>query len=146
MPNAHVLHVVRNPWSAYADTKKRPVPLTLTDYMLRWCLNQHVALLCKDLFPDRMHIVHTENVMAGPRAALSPLCGALGIEPGPSLDVPSWNGERLDDISPWGTIRRASTEANRATAAELSAEEQAAVLRHAGLFLERFGYSDFLQT
>jgi hypothetical protein len=122
------------------------VPLTLTDYMLRWCLNQHVALLCKDLFPDRMHIVHTDNVMAGPRAALSPLCGALGIEPGPSLDVPSWNGERLDDISPWGTIRRASTEANRATAAELSAEEQAAVLRHAGLFLERFGYSDFLQT
>ena len=28
-PQAHVLHVVRNPWSAYADTKKRPVPLSL---------------------------------------------------------------------------------------------------------------------
>ncbi len=27
LPQAHVLHVVRNPWSAYADTKKRPVPL-----------------------------------------------------------------------------------------------------------------------
>src|SRR5690606_34063130 len=24
LPNAHVLHVVRNPWSAYGDTKKRP--------------------------------------------------------------------------------------------------------------------------
>ena len=24
LPQAHVLHVVRNPWSAYADTKKRP--------------------------------------------------------------------------------------------------------------------------
>src|SRR4051794_7054729 len=23
LPNAHVLHVVRNPWSAYADTRKR---------------------------------------------------------------------------------------------------------------------------
>ena len=29
LPQAHVLHVVRNPWSAYADTKKRPVPLSL---------------------------------------------------------------------------------------------------------------------
>ena len=29
LPGAHFLHVVRNPWSAYADTKKRPVPLSL---------------------------------------------------------------------------------------------------------------------
>ena len=122
------------------------MPLPLTDYMLRWCLNQHVALLCKQLFPDRMHIVRTEDVVAGPRAALSPLCGALGIEPGPSLDVPSWNGERLEDIYPWGTIRRATLEANRATAAELSADEQAAVRQHAGLFLAPFGYGDFLRT
>jgi hypothetical protein len=85
-------------------------------------------------------------VVAGPRAALSPLCAALGIAPGPSLDVPSWNGERLEDIYPWGTIRRATSEANRASAAELSAKEQAAVRQHAGLFLAPFGYSDFLRT
>src|SRR3954467_7046128 len=34
LPQGHVLHVVRNPWSAYADTKKRPVPLSLEGYML----------------------------------------------------------------------------------------------------------------
>ena len=44
-PDAHVLHVVRNPWSAYADTKKRAVPLALVDYMLGWTLNQYYALL-----------------------------------------------------------------------------------------------------
>ena len=43
-PGAHFLHVVRNPWSAYADTKKRPVPLSLAAYMLGWMLNQHCAL------------------------------------------------------------------------------------------------------
>jgi hypothetical protein len=144
MPNAHLLHVVRNPWSAYADTKKRPVPLPLESYMLAWCINQHAALLAREQFPGRMHIVRTEDVCAGPRAALSPLCRALGIAPGPSLDAPSWNGAMLDEIYPWGTIRSATAEANRATAAELSAEEQAAVRRHAGLFLEPFGYSDFL--
>ena len=146
MPNAHVLHVVRNPWSGYADTKKRPVPLALADYMLRWCLNQHAALLSRQLFPGRMHIARIEDVMAGPRSALSGLCDTLRIESDPSLDTPSWNGEPLEDIYPWGTIRRATVEANRATAAELSADEQAAVRRHAGLFLEPFGYGDFLQT
>src|SRR5262245_28058287 len=38
LTHAHVLHVVRNPWSAFADTKKRPVPLPLADYMLGWTL------------------------------------------------------------------------------------------------------------
>ncbi|MGH9337141.1 MAG: sulfotransferase, partial [Vicinamibacteria bacterium] len=41
LPDAHVLHVVRNPWSAYADTKKRPVPLPLASYLLGWTLNQY---------------------------------------------------------------------------------------------------------
>jgi hypothetical protein len=73
MPNAHVLHVVRNPWSAYADTKKRPVPMSLASYMLGWCINQHFALLCAAQFPDRVHIVRTEDICAGARAALTPL-------------------------------------------------------------------------
>jgi sulfotransferase family protein len=144
MPNAHVLHVVRNPWSAYADTKKRPVPLPLASYMLRWSLNQHFALLCKQLVPDRMHIVRIEDVMARPRDALSGVCNALGIAYGPSFEAPSWNGEKLEEVYPWGTIRRATAEANRATAAELSTDEQRAVRLNGGLFLKPFGYDDFL--
>src|SRR4029453_17156554 len=41
LPQAHVLPAVPNPWSAYADTKKRPVPLSLDAYMLAWTLNQY---------------------------------------------------------------------------------------------------------
>src|SRR4051812_6484044 len=57
LPTAHFLHVVRNPWSAYADTKKRPVPLPLASYMLGWTLSQHYALQVKELHPDRFHIL-----------------------------------------------------------------------------------------
>jgi hypothetical protein len=145
MPNAHLLHVVRNPWSGYADTKKRPMPLPLASYVLGWCLTLHFALVCRQSFPERMHIVRFEDITAGPCAALAGLCNALGIESDPSLDRPSWNGRSLEDIYPWGTIRRATPAANRAAAAELSTEEQAAVRRHAGLFLARFGYDDFLE-
>src|SRR5947209_8039443 len=63
LPQAHLLHVVRNPWSAYADTKKRPVPLSLEHYALGWVLCQYYALLARDRFPDRVHIVRAEDVM-----------------------------------------------------------------------------------
>ena len=93
LPDAHVLHVVRNPWSAYADTQKRPVPLSLANYMLGWTLNQYYALLFQQQFPQRLHIVRTEDVLADPRARwglsagswawnrTTPSSGQAGMEP-----------------------------------------------------------------
>src|ERR1041385_5727478 len=63
LPGAHVLHIVRNPWSAYADTKKRPVPLSLADYLTAWTLNQYFARLYQQLFPGRTHVLRIEDVM-----------------------------------------------------------------------------------
>ncbi len=79
--------------------------------------------------------------MADAPAALRPVCEALGIEAGaPSLSDPSWNGQRLDEVYPWGTIRSATPEANAATAAELSAQESDEVGRRARPFLEQLDY------
>lgn len=145
LPGAHVLHVVRNPWSAYADTKKRPVPESLERYMLGWVINQHHALLLRRLHPGRVHIVRLEDVLADAAAALRPVCEALGIATdAPALARPTWNGAPLDEVYPWGTIRRATPEANRATAGELSAEERHAIRCHAGPFLTELGYDDFV--
>jgi hypothetical protein len=144
MPEAHVLHVVRNPWSAYADTKKRPVPMALADYMLGWTLNQYYALLFKEMFPERMHIVRTEDVMADPHAALGAVCSKLGLEAAESLRTPTWNGNKLEEIYPWGTIRTATPEANRATAAELSAKEQDEIRMRTWQYLDAFDYKNFL--
>lgn len=142
-PHAHVLHVVRNPWSAYADTKKRPVPLSLRDYMLGWTINQYHALMFKEQFPGRLHILRVEDVMADPFKTLGGLCEKLGLESADSLRTPTWNGVELQEIYPWGTIRRATPEANRATAHELSKEEQQRIRALAAPYLDEFGYSDF---
>lgn len=145
LPDAHFLHVVRNPWSAYADTKKRPVPLPLETYMLSWTLNQHFALLYRERYPERMHVLRTEDIMADPAGTLGAFCEQLGLERSDAtLAQPSWNGKPLEQVYPWGTIRIPTPEANRATAAELSAEEQAAVARHAWQYMEVFGYEGFL--
>lgn len=146
LPGAHVLHVVRNPWSAYADTKKRPVPLGLATYLLGWTLCQYHALLYRQLYPGRFHIVRAEDVMADSKAALALVCEKLGVSVSDSLATPSWNGQALDEIYPWGTIRTPTTRANVATAAELTADERASITERAWQYVEALGYEEFLET
>lgn len=145
LADAQFVHVVRNPWSAYSDTTRRPVPLALRAYVGQWVLNQHLASAAKARFPQRMHIVRLEDLVADPSDALAPICVALGIEPGSSaLQRPSWNGSGIEQVYPWGTIRTATTEANRATADELSDSDKDEIRRLAGPWLDLLGYSDFL--
>jgi hypothetical protein len=145
LPQAHVLHVVRNPWSAFADTSKRPVPLPLDKYLLAWTLNQYHALLYRDKYPDRMHIVRAEDVMRDSRATLGPICDILGLNPkADSLSAPTWNGEPLKEVYPWGTIRIPNPEANLATARELSTSQIEEIRLRARPYLEYFDYVSFL--
>src|SRR5262249_7262994 len=85
LPRAHVLHVVRNPWSAFADTSKRPMPLSLENYLLGWTLCQYYALLFQKQYPDRAHVVRAEDVMRDSKATLAPICEKLGLEPSDTL-------------------------------------------------------------
>lgn len=144
LPSAHFLHIVRNPWSAYADTKKRPVPLSLPNYLLGWTLNQYYALLFREMFPGRMHVVRTEDVLANPGETLGALCKKIGLEASPMLKTPTWNSSPLEEIYPWGTIRKATPAANRATAEELSEVEREEVRRRAGPYLETLDYKSFI--
>ena len=144
-PTAQILHVVRNPWSAYADTKKRPVPMSLAAYIHAWNINQYYALLGRKKYPGRVHIVRTEDVMADSQRALRPVCDAVGVSHcADSLKSVSWNGTELEAVYPWGTIRKATPAANHATANELSAEEQHEIRLRTWQYLEEFNYTRFL--
>ena len=144
LPEAHVLHVVRNPWSAFADTSKRPVPMSLPNYMLGWTLTQYYALLNQKMYPDRVHIVRAEDVMADSRKTLGAVCQKLGLETTSSLEKVTWNSEPLKEVFPWGTIRIPTPEANLHTARELSDKQIAEVRERAKPYLESFDYASFL--
>jgi hypothetical protein len=144
LPGAHVLHIVRNPWSAFADTKKRPVPLSLDHYMLGWTLNQSFAQQTRQAFPGRMHIVRIEDVMAEPGRTLGAVCAAIGVDTSETLLRPTWNGTLLEEVYPWGTLRRVTPQVNRATADELSADEVSRIRALAGPFLDHYDYKEFL--
>jgi hypothetical protein len=66
---------------------------------------------------------------------------ALSLTPDETLKFPSWNGTPLSDVAPWGTIRRATTEANLAAAGELSPDEHDRIAILAGSYLDAFDYS-----
>ena len=142
-PDAHLIHVVRNPWSAYADTKKRPVPMSLSDYMLAWSIVQQLAIFYAKRFSDRVHVVRAEDVMADPAGALTPLCKSIGCEPSDTLSTISWNGAPLAQVYPWGTIRIPTPAMNRATAEELSVAEREEIRSRSWNLLGELGYGDF---
>lgn len=144
MPKAHFVHVVRNPWSAYADTKKRPVPHSMRDYMTGWILNQEYALRIQKRFPDRLHILRTEDTLQDPFRVLGGLCEKIGISPESTLKTTTWNGQKLEEVYPWGTIRQATPEANKSTAQELSVNECDEIRDWTGNLLEKFDYKNFI--
>jgi len=144
IPTAHFLHVVRNPWSAYADTKKRPVPLSLEHYMTCWNCNQYFALLYQKKYPDRMHILRLEDILKAPVKFLGTVLKKLKLEAADSLKAASFNAVALEKVAPWGTIREAAEEANLETAKELSKEEIKDVTQWTSQYLDVFNYHQLM--
>jgi hypothetical protein len=139
-PHAHVLHVVRNPFSAYADTKRRPFPLSLHRYTITWNLVQHLALLYANKYPQNFHIVRYEDLVTDPEEVFNSLCRDVGISFTDTLLYPSWNGRKLDDVYPWGTIRKPTKDANIAALNSLSDSEKTEIRLLSTIMLGSLGY------
>lgn len=141
-PSGHVIHVVRNPWSGFADTSKRPFPLSIERYSWTWAMMQHHALVFAKKFPDRFHILRFEDLVANPKAAVGNLADRLGIGWDDALLTASWNGKKMEQVYPWGTIRTPTTEANIATMNELDAAQKATIKSITSIMLPRFQYEN----
>jgi hypothetical protein len=116
----------------------------MAHYMLGWNLNQYFALYFKEKFPERMHIVRTEDVLADPYKTLGAICQKIGLEPAESLRKPTWNGVELQEVYPWGTLRKVTVEVNKATAQELSARERDEIRAYTYQYLDLFDYKNFV--
>lgn len=139
-PTGSVVHVVRNPYSGFADTRKRPFPLSLARYTWTWNLCQHMALTYAERFPQNFHLVRFEDLVADPRKTVQDLCQRLGLSFSENVLYPSWNGTRLEAVYPWGTIRTPTPEANLAAMNELSADERAEIKSLATVMLKLLHY------
>lgn len=140
-PSAHVVHIVRNPFSGYADTVKRPFPFSLTRYCQIWNVVQLHAVTYASKYPANFHVVCYEDLVANPRQEMGQLLERLGLPWSDNVLYPSFNGKKLEQVYPWGTIKSATTEANHATAQELTSAQTAAIATECGLMLREWGYA-----
>ncbi|MCX8197364.1 MAG: sulfotransferase [Candidatus Micrarchaeota archaeon] len=143
-PNAKVIHVVRNPYSAYADTKKRPFPLSLDRYAQIWNIVQYYALIYKRKFPKNFYIIRYEDLCENVEKFMKKVCDIIRVDYYEELTKPCWNRKRLNTIYPWGTIRIADVESNKKSLNELSVAERKEIrsICYQG-FLEEFGYETY---
>lgn len=146
-PDAHIVHVVRNPLSAYSDTKRRPFPLPLRQYAISWNIYHHIMMMHKKNHPENITILRYEDLIADPEKALSPLCKILKIKFNDSMTYPSWNGQNITGkIYPWGTINSASADENMASALRLSSEEKSRIKLYTDIMLDVFSYRKLVEA
>lgn len=143
-----MIYVSRNPWSAFSDTIKRPFPWTLQRYCEIWNVLQQHALVCRAKWPNNFFTIRYEDLILNPQGELNVLCDRLGLEMFYDKPVPSFNRVPLPagQIYPWGTIKQATTEANIATAKELSHVQSVAIYNETLPMLKEWGYTDFYDS
>lgn len=142
MPDAHIIHVARNPYSAFADTKKRPVPYGITKYISIWNIVQLSALTSARLYPNNFHIVRFEDLVANPKTFFTKLTKKLGINYESTLEYPSWNGRKLEVLVPWGTVMTPTSQANMITKNELSKKETEEIKIRTADIVKLLGYEN----
>ncbi len=141
-PDGHIIHVVRNPYSGYSDTKKRPYPISLERYTWTWNYCQHLALTYAERYPKNFHIVRFEDLVADTETTMRKLCGELSIGFSESCLYPSWNGQRLEQVYPWGTIRIPTPAVNIATMMQLSEAERTQIKSLSIVMQRLLGYEE----
>ncbi len=144
-PEAHMVHIVRNPFSGYADTIKRPFPFPWERYCQMWNTCSLQARVYEGKYRNRFHVIRYEDLVANPHGGLNELCHKLGLERFTKKPVPSFNRVPLAEVRPWGAIRHATSEANLATAKELSHGQVAAIYNETRPMLREWGYEEFYQ-
>jgi hypothetical protein len=141
-PDAHVVHVVRNPWSGYSDTCKRPFPISLKRYAWTWNYCQHFALTYRRKYSGNFHIVRFEDLVADRAATTASLLNKIGLPMSEKCLEPSFNGSKLEEVYPWGTIRIPTPDMNIQTAHELSQEQRAQIKCETGVMCAALEYQD----
>jgi hypothetical protein len=142
-PNVRIMHIVRNPFSAYRDTKRRPFPQPLTKYLITWNIYHSTVEMFAKMFPENVEIFRYEDLVADKRAFMEAVAAFIGVNFEPAMLYPSWNGVEIkDNIAPWGTVLKSTEEYNRAIIDELSPAERRQIQQGTSAVARHFKYDE----
>jgi len=140
-PDVKIIHIIRNPFSAYRDTKRRPFPQTLSKYLITWNIYHSTVEMFAKMFPKNLKVFRYEDLVEDKEKFMKEVAEFIGIKYDISMLYPSWNGVELkDNIAPWGTVLKSSQEYNEEIIEELSSLEKAQITFATTALAKHFKY------
>lgn len=140
-PNVRIIHIVRNPFSAYRDTKRRPFPQPLSKYLITWNIYHSTVEMYARMHPQNVRIFRYEDLVGDKEAFMHNVADFIGVNFEPSMLYPSWNGKEIkDNIAPWGTVLKSTEDYNQTVIDELADAEKAQIAAGTAALGRHFGY------
>ena len=104
-PDVKMLHVVRSPFTGFADMRRRHSTIQASSYALKWTHVNTVALHWAGKYPESFRLVMLDELLSNRRVAMTRVAEWLGIEFQECLLNPSWDGELIEGlILPFGGV------------------------------------------
>ena len=126
-PEARLIHVVRRPTSGFVDMRRRVPDVEVASYCRKWSLINMLGFYFAEKYPARMTTVRFDRLIEERAAELSRLCAWLGLGYDAVLEVPTWNGEPLARLWPFGGVPAVSAAHERECEDSLSFEDRAVI-------------------
>lgn len=140
-PGIRIIHIIRNPFSAYRDTKRRPFPQPLGKYLITWNIYHSTVEMYAKMYPEQVRIFRYEDLVADKEAFMKQAAAFIGVTFDPSMLYPSWNGKEItEEIAPWGTVLKSDETYNKSVISELSQEEKRQIVCATKALARHFGY------
>lgn len=142
-PDVRIMHIIRNPFSAYRDTKRRPFPQPLTKYLITWNIYHSTVEMFSNIYPDNVKIFRYEDLVANKEAFMREVSAFAGVSFESTMLYPSWNGREIkDQIAPWGTVLKSTEAYNAGIIDELSLDEKRIIRGATAALARNFGYNE----
>ncbi|WP_137045776.1 sulfotransferase [Pseudolabrys sp. FHR47] len=124
MPAARMIHVVRSPVGGFVDMRRRRPEVDLAAYCRKWSMINTLGFAYAGKYPARVKTLRFIDLLNDRRATLEATCSWLGLSWDDGLMAPTWNGQPLAAMHPFGGVPEISSAHERACFDALSADER----------------------
>ena len=141
--NIRIMHIIRNPFSAYRDTKRRPFPQPLSKYLITWNIYHSTVEMYAKMYPKNVRIFRYEDLVQNKMTFMNNVAEFIDVDFKETMLYPSWNGVEIkDNIAPWGTVLKSTKEYNAAIIDELSQDEVTQIINGTTALARHFKYDE----
>ena len=137
---ARLIHVVRRPTTGFVDMRRRVPEVEAASYGRKWSLINMLGFYFTEKYPDRVTTVRLDRLIDDRGAELRRLCDWLGLAYDAVLEVPTWNGEPLARLGPFGGVPVVSAAHERECEESLSFADRAVIEEETSVVRALYGF------